>query len=145
MSARLRLAKKPKYRALGFSIDRGVEALDERKAPLAAPSKPTVAPTIQAAKPQVIPRGETDEKGLDNAYASEGNLHLDDKGTLFVAGTKGGFTGPEWIENYVTMGVPLVANALGARGTPYAIEGNKRYDEIDAFMKEHPGEVKNLV
>ena len=48
-------------------------------------------------------------------------------------------------ENYVTMGVPLVANALGAQGTPYAIEGNKRYDEVDAFVKAHPGEVKNMV
>ncbi len=42
------------------------------------------------------------------------------------------------------MGVPLVANALGMQ-TPYAIEENERYKQLDNFMKLHPGQVKNLV
>ena len=40
----------------------------------------------------------TDETGLDKAYASPTNLHLDDEGTLYVSGTKGGLVDKEWIE-----------------------------------------------
>ena len=91
-----------------------------------------------------IPMADTDESGLDKAYADSSNLHLDGEGTLYVAGTKGNFWGSEWLENYATMGVPLIANALGIQ-TPYAIEDNERYKQLDNFMKMHPGQVKNLV
>ena len=50
----------------------------------------------------------TDAEGLSNAYASSSDLLLDPQGTLHVSGTKGGLFGSEWIENYITMGVPLV-------------------------------------
>jgi len=89
-------------------------------------------------------RGETDETGLDKAYKNPSNLYLDKNGTLYASGTKGGFIGSEWVENYITMGVPLFANALGMQA-PYAIEDNERYKELDNFMKLHPGQVKNLV
>ena len=45
-------------------------------------------------------KAETDETGLDKAYASPTNLHLYDEGTLYVSGTKGGLVDKEWIENY---------------------------------------------
>lgn len=99
---------------------------------------------ILRGKGAVRARNETDESGLDKAYADSSNLHLDDEGTLYVAGTKGNFWGREWLENYATMGVPLVANALGMQA-PYAIEDNERYKQLDKFIKEHPGQVKNLV
>ncbi len=90
------------------------------------------------------PPADTDESGLDKAYADSSNLHLDSEGTLYVAGTKGNFWGSEWIENYATMGVPLIANTFGIQA-PYAIEDNERYKQLDSFMKLHPGQVKNLV
>lgn len=89
-------------------------------------------------------RTYTDETGLDQAYANSSNLFLDKDGTLYVSGTKGGFFGSEWIENYRTMGVPLIAQAFGIP-LPYSIEDNARYTELDNFMKEHPGMVKNFV
>ena len=89
-------------------------------------------------------RADTDESGLDKAYADSSNLHLDSEGTLYVAGSKGGFFDSDWLENYATMGVPLVANALGVP-MPYMIEENDRYKQLDSFIKMHPGQVKNLV
>lgn len=56
---------------------------------------------------------KNDAEGLDRAYASSANMTLDSQGTLYTAGTKGGFLGKEWIENYITMGAPLVSNFLG--------------------------------
>jgi len=99
--------------------------------------------TKMNAKTGYIP-GDTDESGLDKAYKNTSNLYLDKDGTLYVSGTKGGFFGSEWIENYITMGVPLISNALGLPMS-YAIEDNERYKELDEFMKSHPGQVKNLV
>lgn len=93
---------------------------------------------------QTRTRPDTDESGLDKAYADASNLHLDSNGTLFVAGTKGNFLGSEWIENYKTMGVPLLENMLGIPAT-YNIEDNERYKQMDHFIKMHPGQVKNLV
>ena len=98
------------------------------------PNKPT----------QISSRPDTDESGLDKAYADSSNLHIDSNGTLYVAGTKGNFWGSEWLENYKTMGVPLIENALGIPST-YKIEENERYKQLDNFMKMHPGQVKNLV
>lgn len=86
----------------------------------------------------------TDAEGLSNAYASSSNLFLDPQGTLHVSGTKGGLLGSEWIENYITMGVPLVENMLGG-SAKYRVQDNERYREIDDFVKAHPGEVKNMV
>ena len=91
---------------------------------------------------------DTDESGLDKAYASPTNLHLDGLGTLYVAGTKGGFTGKEWIENYRDFGVPLVkklANKKPLEDTSYDVSQMGRYQELDAFVNENPGAVKNLV
>ena len=78
------------------------------------------------------------------AYADSSNMFLDSQGTLFVAGTKGGFLGQEWIENYKTMGIPLIGNMLGI-SCDYSIEENERYKQIDDFIKAHPGQVKNMV
>ena len=89
-------------------------------------------------------KSDTDESGLDQAYANSSSLYLDKDGTLYVAGTKGNFWDPEWVENYMTMGVPLVAQALGIP-LGYSIEDNARYTELDNFMKSHPGMVKNFV
>ena len=87
---------------------------------------------------------ETDESGLDKAYASPSNLHLDRNGVLYGAGTKGSFLGSEWIENYLTMGVPLVANAAGIPMS-YPIENNERYKQIDDYTKVSSGHVKGMV
>ena len=46
------------------------------------------------------PPKTTDADGLERAYASPTNLYLYPQGTLHVSGTKGGFLGKEWIENY---------------------------------------------
>ena len=78
------------------------------------------------------------------AYADPSNMFLDSQGTLFVAGTKGGFLGQEWIENYKTMGIPLIGKMLGI-SSDYSIEENERYKQIDDFIKAHPGQVKNMV
>ena len=97
------------------------------------------------AKTQTV---DTDETGLDKAYASPTNLHLDGHGTLYVAGTKGGFTGEEWRENYRDFGVPLaskVAKAAPFESTSYDVSQMGRYRQLDQFVKENPGAVKNLV
>ena len=60
-------------------------------------------------------------EGLDMAYGDQSNIFLDPRGTLFVSGTKGGFLGQEWIENYKTMGVPLIQKMLGMP-SDYSIE-----------------------
>ena len=91
---------------------------------------------------------DTDETGLDKAYASPTNLHLDGLGTLYVSGTKGGFTGNEWIENYIDFGVPLatkLANRKPLEDTSYDVSKMGRYQELDQFVKDNPGSVKNLV
>ncbi len=64
--------------------------------------------------------------------------------TLYIAGTKGGCLGKEWLENYVTMGFPLLINFL-AYPMEYPIEFNKRYDQFGKFMMDHPGGVENMV
>ena len=64
------------------------------------PSSPAPKPKPQ---PTPVPKPLamlSDEEGLDRAYASDTNLFLDDAGTLFVSGTKGGLLGKEWQENY---------------------------------------------
>ena len=86
----------------------------------------------------------SDEAGLDAAYASPSGLYLDGAGTLFVAGTRGGLLSGEWRENYATMGIPLVARALGLNAR-YNIEDNKRYQAVEQFLRDHPGAVKNMV
>jgi hypothetical protein len=55
----------------------------------------------------------SDEAGPDAAYKSPSGLHLDGAGTLFVAGSRGSLLGKDWRENYVTMGLPLVAQSMG--------------------------------
>ena len=66
---------------------------------------PTDAPTDPPSKDR---RPLTDSEGLDKAYADPSNRHLDSQGTLYVAGTKGNFFQNKWLENYKTMGVPLL-------------------------------------
>jgi hypothetical protein len=82
--------------------------------------------------------------GLDAAYASPNGLHLDGAGTLFVAGSRGSLLGRDWRENYLTMGIPLLAQSVGIP-MPYAIHTNDRYLELEQYMKDHGGEVKNMV
>jgi hypothetical protein len=85
-----------------------------------------------------------DEQGLDAAYKSPSGLHLDGAGTLFVAGSRGSLIGKDWRENYLTMGVPLVAQSVGIP-LPYRIEDNQRYQTLEQFMTDHGGQVKNMV
>ena len=103
----------------------------------------------QKAKPQAAPKAApqklyTDSDGLDMAYADQSNMFLDSQGTLYVSGTKGGFLGQEWLENYKTMGVPLIQKMLGLP-SDYRIEENERYKQLDDFVKANPGKVKNIV
>ena len=98
----------------------------------------------RAITPQKAQKLYTDSESLDMAYGDQSNMFLDPQGTLFVSGTKGGFLGQEWIENYKTMGVPLIQKMLGMP-SDYSIEENERYTQIDDFVKAHPGQVKNMV
>ena len=106
------------------------------------PPEPQPGPQPQPAKN--TQKLYSDAEGLDMAYADSSNMFLDSQGTLFVAGTKGGFLGQEWIENYKTMGIPLIGKMLGI-SSDYSIEENERYKQIDDFIKAHPGQVKNMV
>ena len=85
-----------------------------------------------------------DEAGLDAAYASPSGLHLDGAGTLFVAGSRGSLVGKDWRENYATIGLPLIAQSVGIP-LPYNIESNQRYQTLEQFMRDHRGQVKNMV
>jgi hypothetical protein len=96
--------------------------------------------TTLAAKVPVL----NDEAGLDAAYAAPSGLYLDGAGTLFVAGSRGSLIGKDWRENYVSMGLPLIAQTLGVP-MPYSIEENQRYKTVEQFMRDHPGSVKNMV
>ena len=89
-------------------------------------------------------RPTTDAEGLASAYASSSDLFLDPQGTLHVSGTKGSLIGADWIENYMTMGEPLVENILGG-SAKYRLQDNEMYKQVDDFHKAHPGEVKNMV
>jgi hypothetical protein len=86
----------------------------------------------------------SDEAGLDAAYASPNGLHLDGAGTLFVAGSRGSLLGRDWRENYLTMGIPLLAQSVGIP-MPYAIHTNDRYTTLEQYMKDNGGQVKNMV
>ena len=119
-------------------------AQPDKPAPEANQPSPEVPLPKESRGPATSERADTDETGLDKAYSDSSNLHLDSEGTLYVAGTKGNFWGSEWLENYATMGAPLLANTLGIE-TPYKIEENNRYKQLDNFVKMHPGQVKNLV
>ena len=95
------------------------------------------------------PPKTTDTDGLERAYASPTNLYLDPQGTLHVSGTKGGFLGKEWIENYQYFG-PGLASKLGSMfgamveggvgvdtlgaGDSYNVESMGRYKEVDDFV-----------
>lgn len=130
-----------------------------RKQAAATPPKfkPRVRPREQTFAPE-----DTDETGLDKAYASDTNLYLDSGGTLYVAGTKGHFWDKEWNENYRDFGEPLV-NKLGVTVTK-GLQGDvlgairsftdqstvnvskqDRYIQLDTYMKANPGKVKNFV
>ena len=85
----------------------------------------------------------THAEGLDRAYASSSNLATGPDGTVYVSGTKGGLLGREWMENYFTMGVPLVVNALGGK-MDYPIEDNERYNEFDQYMAAHASETPEV-
>ena len=105
------------------------------------------------------PPKTTDTDGLERAYASPTNLYLDPQGTLHVSGTKGGFLGKEWIENYQYFG-PGLASKLGSMfgamveggvgvdtlgaGDSYNVESMGRYKEVDDFVRAHPGQVTNF-
>ena len=126
-----------------FKLKAGTEPTDTpTDPPIDPPTYPPIdPPTDQPVKEQ---KTFTDAEGLDKAYADQSNLFLDSRGTLYVAGTKGNFFQAEWRENYATMGIPLIEQMLGLP-TDYRIQDNERYNEIEDFMKAHPGEVKNMV
>jgi hypothetical protein len=104
----------------------------------------------------------TDEEGLDRAYASDTNLYLDESGTLFVSGSKGGPFDNDWMENYRDFGGGILkkfettvekmatGDVIGsfktlANPTQFDVSQEARYKEVDAFMKANPGKVKNMV
>ena len=103
-----------------------------------------------------------DEEGLDAAYASDSNLHLDGRGTLFVAGTKGHLWDNEWLENFRDFGEPLVkkfgttamkveqGDLKGAFNTlvnpaVFDVSQEGRYKDLNTFMRAHPDQVRALV
>ena len=55
------------------------------------------------------PPPTTDAEGMQRAYDSPINLYLDPQGTLRASGTKGGFLGEEWMENYRRFGLGLAS------------------------------------
>ena len=112
---------------------------ERRREPEEKPAEPPPAST-----PQKAQKLYTDSEGLDMAYAYASNMFLDSQGTLFVSGTKGGLLDQEWIENYKTMGVPLIKKMMGMP-SDYSIEENERYEQLDDFVKANPGKVKNMV
>ena len=66
-----------------------------RPTPPQPPPRPTPPPKPPKPAPQPTPVPKplamlSDEEGLDRAYASDTDLYLDEAGTLFVSGTKGG-------------------------------------------------------
>jgi hypothetical protein len=85
-----------------------------------------------------------DDAGLDAAYKAPSGLFLDGAGTLFVAGSRGSLLGKDWRENYATMGLPLITQSVGIL-VPYQLESNQRYKTLEQFMRDHPGQVKNMV
>jgi hypothetical protein len=113
---------------------------DAPRAPL-PPLKEQLSASLARGAPTPV---LNDEAGLDAAYKSPSGLFLDGAGTLFVAGSRGSLIGKDWRENYLTMGVPLAAQSVGIP-LPYNIESNERYKTLEAFMREHPGQVKNFV
>ena len=129
------------------------------------PPKPPPKPPKSAPQPTPVPKPLamlTDEEGLDRAYASDTNLYLDEAGTLFVSGSKGGPLDNDWMENYRDFGGGLLkkfettaekmatGDAVGAfktlaNPTQFDVSQEARYKEVDAFMKANPGKVKNMV
>ena len=127
--------------------------------------RPTPPPKPPKPPPQPTPKPLamlTDEEGLDRAYASDTNLYLDEAGTLFVSGSKGGPLDNDWMENYRDFGGGLLkkfettaekmatGDAVGAfktlaNPTQFDVSQEARYKEVDAFMKANPGKVKNMV
>ena len=116
--------------------------------------EPPEAPEAKGASP--LPPPTTDAEGLQRAYDSPTDLYLDPQGTLHVSGTKGGFFGDEWMENYRYFGPGLVSKFGGmfagmlsgvptkGAGESYDVEAMGRYKELDDFMRAHPGQVKNF-
>ncbi len=73
--------------------------------------KAETEPKSESLPPQDSKRTKktTDKEGLDKAYASDNGLCRDPTGTLHVAGTRGGFLGSDWMENYRVYGPGLVS------------------------------------
>ncbi len=103
----------------------------------------------------------TDKEGLDRAYASDNNFYRDPSGTLHVAGTRGGFLGSDWMENYRVYGPGLIRTLGDMYGKldsgkfgwkdwystrqPFNIEDTELYKSLDKYMEENKGEVDNFV
>jgi hypothetical protein len=120
------------------------------------------APPQQEPKPErstAQPKRTTDAEGLRQASKTDTRLYLDPQGTVHVAGTQGSPIGQEWIENYKVFGPNLLkkftedpgqtlkdqVNHFIGTGDRYDIESMDRYKQLDKFMQEHRGEVKNMV
>lgn len=115
----------------------------------------------QEPEPKPEQKKTSDKEGLDRAYAADSGFYKDPAGTLHIAGTRGGFLEPDWMENYKSYGPGLLktlSNMYGklesgkfgwkdwySTGQPFDIEGTEVYQRFDQYMKDHPGEIKNLV
>jgi hypothetical protein len=160
---------KNRYFVLKGSNQGSTVPAETSQAPRARPQpepKPP-EPKPQQAKPQdqkperstAQPKRTTDAEGLRQASKTDTRLYLDPQGTVHVAGTQGSPIGQEWRENYKVFGPNLLkkftedpgqtlkdqVNHFIGTGDRYDIESMDRYKQLDKFMQEHRGEVKNMV
>ena len=119
--------------------------------------KQAVAPAAE----EEVRTKTTDKMGLDRAYKTESGFYRDPAGTLHVAGTRGGFLGSDWMENYRVYGPGLI-NKLGdmdgklasgkidgrewlSDGQPFNIEDTNLFNSLDNYMQYNQGEVNDFV
>ena len=102
----------------------------------------------------------SDSEGLSQAYRADSGFYRDPAGTLHVSGTRGGFLGPDWTENYKTYGPGLIeklgdmfgkleSGKVGFSdwlntGQSFPMEDTNQYKALDKYMVDNPGEVKNF-
>ena len=79
----------------------------------------------------------TDAEGLDKAYASPDSTYINGD-TEYIAGTKGDFTGNDWMQNYKYIGLPFITN------NKVQVAQTNRYKQARATLFKHP-EVKRVV
>ena len=103
----------------------------------------------------------SDAEGLSQAAKTDNGFYLDPAGTLHMAGTRGSFLGPDWMENYRVYGPGLAGKLKDMYGmleggnwewkdwystdNPFNMEDTNTYKALDQYMNDNPGEVKNFV